>query len=120
MKNSRSFIASLFAVLLLSSCEPELSIHEPGNLVPRTVDQDSSLPSIKVNGAQLHSEAFGNPNDPMIVVLHGGPGIDYRHLLNCKEFATMVIVSSFMTNEALACRSGSPIHLIPCRWHMMT
>ena len=87
MKNSRSIIASLFAVLLLSSCEPDLSIHEPGNLVPRTVDQDSSLPSIKVNGVQLHAEAFGNPNDPMIVVLHGGPGIDYRHLLNCKEFA---------------------------------
>ena len=87
MKNSRSFIASLFAVLLLSGCEPELSINEPGNLVPKTVDQDSSLPSIKVNGAQLHSEAFGNPSDPMIVVLHGGPGIDYRHLLNCKEFA---------------------------------
>jgi proline iminopeptidase len=87
MKNSRSIIASLLAILLLISCEPELSIHEPGNLVPKTVDQDSGLPSINVNGAQLHSEAFGNPNDPMIVVLHGGPGSDYRHLLNCKELA---------------------------------
>jgi proline iminopeptidase len=60
---------------------------EPGLLVPRTVDEDPGLPSINVNGAQLHSEAFGPPDSAMIVVLHGGPGGDYRHLLNCREFA---------------------------------
>lgn len=89
MKNSKFLILLLLSAgLLLSGCEQELSIHEPGNLVPKTVDQDPALPSIQVNGAQLHSEAFGNPNDPMIVVLHGGPGADYRYLLNCKEFAS--------------------------------
>jgi len=60
---------------------------EPGLLVPRTVDEDPGLPSININGAQLHSEAFGPPDSAMIVVLHGGPGSDYRHLLNCKEFS---------------------------------
>ncbi len=59
----------------------------PGNLVPKTVMEDASLPSIFVNNTRLHSEAYGNPNDPMVVVLHGGPGSDYRSLLNCKDLA---------------------------------
>jgi proline iminopeptidase len=63
-------------------CEKELKTTDPGNLVPRTVDQDPSLPSIIVNGTQLHTEAFGNPADPMVVFLHGGPGSDYRNALN--------------------------------------
>lgn len=88
MKTSRTlFLTILSAGLFLFGCEPELSIHEPGNLVPRTADEDPAVPSITVNGAQLHAEAFGDPNDPMIVVLHGGPGLDYRYLLNCKSFA---------------------------------
>lgn len=74
--------------LFLSGCKEELLISEPGNLVPKTVDQDPGLPSIHVNGVKFHAEAFGNPSDPMIVVLHGGPGGDYRNLLNCKEFAS--------------------------------
>lgn len=75
------------ATLTFQSCDEELDIHTPGNLVPPTVNEDSSLPSIKVNNVQLHAEAFGNPNDPMVVVLHGGPGADYRYLINCKALA---------------------------------
>ena len=73
--------------LLFFSCEKERFINEPGNLVPRTVDQDPSLPSITVNGAMLHSEAFGNPDSTMIVCIHGGPGGDYRYMLNLKDLA---------------------------------
>lgn len=76
-----------FIALLFFSCTKERFIYEPGNLVPRTVDQDPSLPSITVNGAMLHSEAFGNPAGTMIVCLHGGPGGDYRSLLNWKDLA---------------------------------
>lgn len=78
-------------ILLLSivviSCGKEMDFDEPGNLVPKTVDQNLSLPSIMINGAKLHAETFGNPNDPIIFVLHGGPAADYRYLLNCKELA---------------------------------
>lgn len=70
---------------VLNSCETH-EMDEPGLLVPLTVDEDPSLPSISVNGTQLHAESFGNPNDPMLVALHGGPGGDYRYLLNCAEF----------------------------------
>lgn len=74
-------------IIFLSACEKENAIDEPGNLVPKTVDQDSSLPSISVNGTQFHAETFGNPSDPMVVFLHGGPGADYRNGLNAKQLA---------------------------------
>jgi proline iminopeptidase len=74
------------ATLIFSACE-ELDPREPGLLVPRTVEEDISLPSIAVNGTLLHSEAFGNPADPMVVVVHGGPGSDYRYILNCRDLA---------------------------------
>ncbi len=85
MKHFLIFLCCLSAMQL--SCEGPLNADEPGLLVPKTVDQDALLPSIKVNNTQLHSEAFGDPSQPMLVVLHGGPGLDYRPLLNCKSFA---------------------------------
>ncbi len=81
------FVATALTCLTLSSCDT-VGPDDPGALVPLTVDEDTSLPSISVNGTLLHSEAFGNPGDPMIVVLHGGPGGDYRCMLNCSRFAT--------------------------------
>ncbi|MFB9077805.1 alpha/beta hydrolase [Flavobacterium procerum] len=75
------------SVFFFLGCETENDINQIGNLVPKTVDQDSSLPSIPINGTQLHVETFGNPNDPMVVFLHGGPGADYRNALNVKELA---------------------------------
>lgn len=80
------FYAALLA-LFFFSCEKELSINDDGNLVPRTVEQDASLPSITLNGTKLHAETFGNAAHPMLVILHGGPGSDYRYLLNCRIFA---------------------------------
>jgi len=77
----------IWASIVLFGCSKD-DLHdmdEPGLLVPMTVDEDLSLPSIKVNGTLLHSEAFGDPEDPMIVVLHGGPGGDYRSLLCSRD-----------------------------------
>lgn len=70
---------------LLFSCTDGRAIDDPGNLVPKTVDQDSSLPSISVNGAMLHSEAFGPENGTIVIALHGGPGGDYRYLLKARD-----------------------------------
>jgi len=80
------FVAAALAAFTFSSCDT-LEPNDPGRLVPLTVDEDATLPSISVDGTQFHSETFGNPNDPMIVVLHGGPGGDYRSLLNCSRFS---------------------------------
>lgn len=81
---SLTLAVSLFLFL---GCEQENYINDPGNLVPKTVDQDPTLPSIFVNGTQLHAETFGNPNDPILIFLHGGPGSDYRNGLNTKQLA---------------------------------
>ncbi len=87
-KRTYSLWATLALIaLLFNSCKKEKNINNSGNLVPKTVDQDPSLPSITINGAKLHAEAFGHPDSSIILVLHGGPGSDYRYLLNCKEFA---------------------------------
>ena len=77
-------IASLVLVLGAPAC---LDPTEEGNLVPRTVEQDPSLPSIEVAGTMLHAEAFGDPTHPMVMVLHGGPGGDYRGLLPLRALA---------------------------------
>jgi proline iminopeptidase len=71
-------LAAVIAVLALGACkDPD----EPGNLVPATVDEDPSLPSIEINGTLLHAEAYGAPDAPLVITLHGGPGSDYRSML---------------------------------------
>lgn len=75
-------------VVFVMSCEKELMIQEEGNLVPKTVELDPLLPAITVNGTKLHAEAFGHKDSALLIVLHGGPGADYRYLLNCKAFAS--------------------------------
>ncbi len=71
--------------LILFSCGTEMT--EPGRLVPLTVAEDPALPSAFINETHLHTEAFGDPDDPLLVVVHGGPGGDYRSLLGAKAFS---------------------------------
>lgn len=91
MKSSKNvwawFACALVAGLVFGSCKKQRLMNEPGNLVPKTVDKDPTLPSISVNGALLHAEAYGPADSTLVVALHGGPGGDYRYLLNCKDLA---------------------------------
>ena len=80
-------ILSLVTLVALVSCQKELDIKTPGNLVPKTVIEDSNLPSITVNGTRLHAESFGNRDSSMVIFLHGGPGADYQNGLNAKRLA---------------------------------
>ena len=86
MKTKFKLAIAAFIIAFLGSCEMN-DMDEPGLLVPLTVTEDSSLPSITVNGTMLHSETYGNPNDSIIIVIHGGPGADYRSLLNLQYLA---------------------------------
>jgi proline iminopeptidase len=84
----KRFASGLLVLALLGACDRGLlDVTEPGALVPRTVDQDPSLPSLALNGTLLHVRSFGSPEDPLIVVLHGGPGSDFRSLLAARAFA---------------------------------
>jgi len=50
--------------------------------LPETVDTDNTLPQITLGGHTFHSETFGDKDNPVMIVLHGGPGADYRYLLD--------------------------------------
>jgi proline iminopeptidase len=50
-------------------------------VVPATTTDDPSLPSRSIGGYRYHLEVFGLPTRPVVIVLHGGPGGDYRSLL---------------------------------------
>jgi proline iminopeptidase len=47
----------------------------------QTVDENDDLPFVTLNGYKFHAETIGDEGSPVIVVLHGGPGGDYRNLL---------------------------------------
>ena len=68
-----------------AACDDVMSPSDPGNLVPKTVAEDASLPAIEMNGSRFHAQTFGNPANPVIVFLHGGPGGDYRSLLRLAD-----------------------------------
>lgn len=55
--------------------------------VAATVVDDASLAQIEIDGVRLHAETYGDPSNPVIIVLHGGPGGDYRSLLAAKALA---------------------------------
>jgi proline iminopeptidase len=88
MKCKEILVAFTITCLLLFGCTKGKLINDEGNLVPKTVEFDPSLPSVSLNGTKFHAEAFGEPDSVLLIVLHGGPGADYRSLLNCKQFAT--------------------------------
>ena len=69
------------ALLVLGACDNVMDPSEPGYLVPATVAEDASLPSIEMNGSRFHLETFGDQTNPVIIFLHGGPGGDYRSML---------------------------------------
>ncbi len=81
---ARSRLTTFVLALPLTGC---LCASDPGNLVPRTVAEDPTLPAIDLAGTRFHAEAFGDPAAPVILVLHGGPGSDYRNLLPLKALA---------------------------------
>ena len=55
--------------------------------VPATVADDPTLPHVTIDGVTFHAETFGDRNNPVVVVVHGGPGGDYGGLLNLHALA---------------------------------
>ena len=51
-------VAGILMVAALRSCKKEFRLTDPGNLVPKTVGQDPSLPAISVNDTMFHSESI--------------------------------------------------------------
>jgi proline iminopeptidase len=85
--NTKALLFVVAICFLVMSCQKELNVYEPGNLMPKTVIEDLTLPSVTVNGAKLHSQAFGPVDGTLVICIHGGPGASYRYMLNCKSLA---------------------------------
>ncbi len=58
-----------------------------GASVAKTVEQDPSIPHVTIDGVTFHAEAFGSPENPVVIVVHGGPGNDYRSMLSLQALA---------------------------------
>lgn len=63
--------------------------------VPETVAQDPSLPQVTINGYTFHAETFGDPANPVVITVHGGPGGDYRSILSLQGLADEYFVVFF-------------------------
>jgi proline iminopeptidase len=85
----------LLILLTVWSCDI-LNIETPGALVPPTADQDPNLPQLEVHVSghdrSLHLQTFGNPANPPVFVLHGGPGADFRLMLPLSALADQYYV----------------------------
>lgn len=55
--------------------------------VPATTADDPSLPAIELDGYRFHAQTFGDPRNQTVLVLHGGPGGDYRSILPLADLA---------------------------------
>ena len=60
--------------------------------VAKTVEQDPSIPHIELDNVVFHAETFGSDTNKVVIVLHGGPGNDYRNLIDLKALADQYFV----------------------------
>jgi proline iminopeptidase len=80
----KRMIIIMLPILLITGCELH-DLGEPGNLVPPTVDDDHSLPALNLSSTKLYYQTFGDPGKKPVIVLHGGPGNDFRHQLSLMQ-----------------------------------
>lgn len=87
MKKVLKWIAIVFVCLIGAFLS--LFIGTRGDYpVARLVTDDPTLPSETIAGVQLHMRVHGGPADaPVIIVLHGGPGGDFRSLEALANFS---------------------------------
>jgi proline iminopeptidase len=53
----------------------------------KTIEFDESLPYTEIDGYKFHTEVFGSPDAPAVIVVHGGPGGDYGYLKSLKALS---------------------------------
>lgn len=55
--------------------------------VSKTIAQDPSIPSITLDDVTFHVETFGSDTNQIVIILHGGPGNDFKYLLDLKALS---------------------------------
>lgn len=90
MPHSALCRAAALVVLALGGCADS---GDDGHLVPHTVVDDAQLPRFALaDGRLVHLRTFGDPEAPVVVVLHGGPGGDHRDYLHLEAWGDELFV----------------------------
>lgn len=78
-----------------------------------TLEQDTSIPSIALENYRFHCRVYGQEHAEVILVLHGGPGGDFRYLLALEGLADQYQVVFYdQRSSGLSPRTAaSDIHL---------
>lgn len=93
-------------VLLTSGAAAVLYFTHAGEyIVPATTTDNPALPAVELEGNRFHAEIFGNPGNPVAIVLHRGPGGDYRSIMPPPPWL-MNTLSSFTIREEAASLRG--------------
>jgi proline iminopeptidase len=76
----------LFTIVVatLFSCKKN-NPNEAGVLVAKTVDEDASISSVTLSSTKLHVQSFGSADSTKVFILEGGPGNDFRYLLDMNK-----------------------------------
>ncbi len=94
-----SVLGVLVAVAVVGFFTLDVGTH-PGDEVLATVADDPDLPRVEVNGYTFHAETHSDATHPVIIVLRGGPGGDYRSLLALTDLADRYRVVFFDQRSA--------------------
>lgn len=86
LKISLGIIVSLVVILIVSLVTLYTRTMGEYPMVATVLD-DPALAQIDIAGVRLHAESFGDVANPTLVVIHGGPGADYRSLLGLKSLS---------------------------------
>lgn len=76
----KALIRTFYAVLAIAVVLVANIFLRPITFSP-TVDLDDTLPSVTLDGYTFHAQIMGDPEDPVVIAVHGGPGGDHRNLL---------------------------------------
>lgn len=81
----------IIVLFIISYVVGYLTFNKSGQ-VPDTVENDTTLPSLTIKDYKFHCQTFGSQDNKMILVLHGGPGADFKYLLNLKSLSDSFFV----------------------------
>ena len=82
------FKGIFYTILSIAVIFSFLYMYTSGNWeVAETVAQDSTISHITIDDVVFHAETHGNDTARTIIVIHGGPGQDYRYLLPLKALS---------------------------------
>ena len=82
------FKGVFYTILSIAAIFSFLYMYTSGNWeVAETVAQDSTISHISIDNVVFHAETYGSDSARTIIVIHGGPGQDYRYLLSLKALS---------------------------------